>query len=81
MAEATHLALDGETISRTYVFADFSESIGFVMRAAIACELVDHHPDIDIRWNKVAIALTTHSSNALTEKDTTVAARLDEIAG
>ena len=81
LAEHPDWALDGETISRTFVFADFSEAIGFVMRGAIACELVDHHPDIDIRWNKVAIALTTHSSNALTEKDTTVAARLDEIAG
>ncbi len=73
--------LHGETISRTFVFEDFSEALGFVVRCGIAAEVVDHHPDIDIRWNKVAIALTTHSSQALSEKDTTVATRLDEIAG
>lgn len=81
LADHPDWALDGETIRRTFVFADFSEAIGFVMRGAIACEMVDHHPDIDIRWNKVAIALTTHSSDALTEKDTTVAEQLDAIAG
>ena len=81
LADHGNWTLDGETINRTFVFADFSEAIGFVMRSAIVCEMLDHHPDIDIRWNKVAIALTTHSSGALTGKDTAVAARLDSIAG
>jgi len=81
LADHPEWTLEGETITRTFVFSDFSEAIGFVMRCAIASELADHHPDIDIRWNKVAITLTTHSSGSLSEKDTTVAAQLDAIVG
>lgn len=75
--EHTNWARVGESISRTFVFADFSEAMGFVTRLAIASEVADHHPDIDIRWNKVTIVLSTHSENALTSKDLHLAARLD----
>lgn len=67
----------GESISRTYVFDDFNEAMGFVTRVAIASEVADHHPDIDIRWNKVTIVLSTHSEGALTSKDLNLAARFD----
>ena len=70
-------ALDGEEISRTFVFADFIESIGFVARVAMASEVADHHPDIDVRWNKVTLVLSTHDEGALTEKDTRLAAVFD----
>lgn len=70
-------SIDGETIARTFVFADFVEAMGFVTKVAIAAEAADHHPDIDIRWNKVTLALTTHSAGALTSKDTELAARAD----
>ncbi len=69
--------LDGESISRTFGFTDFNEAMGFVTRVAIASEVADHHPDIDIRWNKVTIVLSTHSESALTEKDTELAAAFD----
>lgn len=69
--------LDGETISRTYEFTDFNEAMGFVNRVALAAEVADHHPDIDIRWNKVTLALSTHSEGALTSKDTALAAKYD----
>jgi 4a-hydroxytetrahydrobiopterin dehydratase len=69
--------LDGEEISRTYVLGDFNEAMGFVSRVALAAEVADHHPDIDIRWNKVTLALSTHSEGCLTEKDTTLAAQID----
>ena len=68
---------DGESISRTFVFADFNGAMGFVTRIALAAEVADHHPDIDIRWNKVTVALTTHSEAALTSKDLDLAARFD----
>ncbi len=70
-------SLDGETITRTFVFADFNEAMGFVTRVALASEVVDHHPDIDIRWNKVTVALTTHSQGALTSKDLELAVTFD----
>ncbi len=71
--------LDGEEISRTFEFADFPAAISFVVHAAFAAESADHHPDIDIRWNKVTMTLSTHSENALTEKDTALAAEFDAI--
>jgi 4a-hydroxytetrahydrobiopterin dehydratase len=60
---------DGDAISRTFAFTDFNESMGFVNRVALAAEKADHHPDIDIRWNKVTLTLSTHSESGLTAKD------------
>jgi 4a-hydroxytetrahydrobiopterin dehydratase len=77
LAEHPAWALDGETITATFVFADFIEAIGFVTRVAMAAEVADHHPDIDIRWNKVTLALTTHDQGALTSKDLDLAATCD----
>lgn len=70
----------GDWISRTFVFDDFSEALGFVVRIGAASEVVNHHPDIDIRWNKVTCTLSTHSENALTEKDLALAAIFDSYA-
>ena len=70
-------ALDGVMIRRTFAFDDFGEAMGFTVRVAMAAEVADHHPDIDIRWNKVTITLSTHSAGALTAKDTDLAAQLD----
>ena len=69
--------IEGETLSRLFVLGDFSEAIGFVARVALASEVADHHPDIDIRWNKVLVSLSTHSEGALTAKDTALAATID----
>lgn len=76
---ATHSewSLDSETITRTFAFADFNEAMGFVNRVALASEVADHHPDIDIRWNRVTIALSTHEAGALTGKDTNLASEFD----
>ena len=70
-------AQDGEEISRTFVFADFNEAMGFVNRVALAAEVVNHHPNIDIRWNKVTLVLSTHEEGALTEQDTALATTFD----
>ena len=59
----------GNEINRTFVFNDFSESMAFTTRVALASETADHHPDIDIRWNKVTLTLSTHSEGGLTLKD------------
>ena len=67
----------GDSISRTFVFGDFNDAMGFVTRVAIASEVADHHPDIDIRWNKVTIVLSTHSEGALTSKDLALASQFD----
>ncbi|HEV2930507.1 MAG TPA: 4a-hydroxytetrahydrobiopterin dehydratase [Propionibacteriaceae bacterium] len=56
-------------ITATYKLADFAEALAFVNAVGAEAEAVDHHPDIDIRWNKVTLVLSTHSEGGLTEKD------------
>jgi len=71
--------LENEMIRQTFVFDDFTAAIGFVVRVGFLAEAADHHPDIDIRWNKVTLVLSTHSEGALTEKDTELAAGIDRL--
>ena len=67
-------------ISRTFEFKDFPAAIKFVEAVAALAEQAWHHPDIDIRWNKVTLALTTHDAGGLTEKDFTLAKQFDGIS-
>ncbi len=67
----------GDTIQRTFAFADFVTAIEFVRSVAEIAEEVQHHPDIDIRWNQVTLTLTTHDSGGLTPLDFDVAGRFD----
>lgn len=69
----------GAVISRTYQFKDFVQAMKFVNRVAKLAEQAWHHPDIDIRWNKVTLALTTHSEGGLTEKDFQLARKFDGV--
>jgi 4a-hydroxytetrahydrobiopterin dehydratase len=69
-----------QVIHRTYKFKDFPAAMKFVNTVARAAEKAWHHPDIDIRWNKVTLALTTHDAGGLTEKDFSLAAKFDRLA-
>ena len=81
LADHPEWVKEGPSITRTFVFVDFKEAMGFVTRIALASEVADHHPDIDIRWNKVTCVLSTHEENALTTKDLELAATFDGYAG
>lgn len=70
-----------EAITRTFVFADFSEAFGFMTRAALAAEAMNHHPDWRNVYNRVEVLLTTHDAGGLTAKDFDLARRLDALAG
>lgn len=70
----------GQEITCTYTFKDFNASMGFVTRAALEAEKADHHPDIDIRWNKVTLTLSTHSEGGLTVKDLDLADTFDTLS-
>ena len=70
----------GNEIARTFVRKDFRAAMAFVNEVAEAAEAAGHHPDIDIRWNKVTLALSTHSEGGLTARDFELAARIDELA-
>ena len=67
------------TITRVFVFKDFPEAVRFVSRAAALAQKAWHHPDIDIRWNKVTLTLTTHDQGGLTEKDFALARKFDAL--
>ncbi len=71
----------GDTITKTYQRAAFLEGIAFVQRIAMEAEAVDHHPDIDIRYTKITITLSTHSSGGVTQLDLDLAAKIDAAAG
>jgi 4a-hydroxytetrahydrobiopterin dehydratase len=59
----------GAEIRRTYRFGDFREALAFVNRVGELAERAGHHPDIDIRYNTVTLALATHDAGGLTAKD------------
>ena len=60
---------EGDMIRRTFTFGDFKEAMAFVNRVADLAEEMNHHPDIDIRYSKVSLALTTHDAGGLTALD------------
>jgi 4a-hydroxytetrahydrobiopterin dehydratase len=66
------------TILRTFKFEDFLKSIAFVNQIAKKAQKLNHHPDIDIRFDKVTLTLTTHDEGGITEKDFTLARQCDE---
>lgn len=70
----------GNAIERTYDRGDFNGSIAFVNAVAAVANELNHHPDIAISWNTVKLTLCTHDAGGLTERDFSLAARLDEIA-
>jgi 4a-hydroxytetrahydrobiopterin dehydratase len=74
--------VDGrDAISRTFTFPDFSAAFGFMTRAALAAERMNHHPEWFNVWNRVEVTLSTHDAGGLTERDVKLAEALDRIAG
>ena len=68
-----------KTILRTFKFEGFLDSIAFVNQIARKAQKFNHHPDIDLRYNKVALKLTTHDEGGLTAKDFSLARQCDEV--
>lgn len=64
-------------IVKSYTFKDFVQAMRFVNTVAATAESVNHHPDIDIRWNTVKLTLSTHSAGGLTDKDIHLATMID----
>jgi len=79
LGEVPDWRLDGNTIARTFQFENFSGAVDFVNKVAGESESMDHHPDIDIRWNKVKLTLATHSAGGLTDMDFTLARKIDRL--
>jgi 4a-hydroxytetrahydrobiopterin dehydratase len=75
------MATGRDAIQRTFKFEDFSEAFGFMARAALVAEKMDHHPEWTNVWNRVDVTLSTHSAGGLTELDVKLAEAMDKIAG
>lgn len=70
----------GQVLRRTFEFKDFPAALKFTNAVGRLAEKAWHHPDIDIRWNKVTLALTTHDAGGLTTKDFELAVKFDRLA-
>ena len=69
-----------DAIARSFRFRTFNEAFGFMTRAALLAEKLDHHPEWSNVYNRVEVTLTTHSAGGLTEKDVRLARAMDRFA-
>lgn len=82
LGEAGWGAVPGrDAIRKIWKFRSFSEAWGFMSRAALAAEKLDHHPEWSNVYNVVDVTLTTHSCDGLSELDLRLARRMDKLAG
>jgi 4a-hydroxytetrahydrobiopterin dehydratase len=70
-----------DAIAKKFVFKDFNEAFGFMARAALVAEKMDHHPEWVNVYKTVEVTLSTHDAGGLTEKDVKLAREMDRIAG
>jgi 4a-hydroxytetrahydrobiopterin dehydratase len=69
-----------DAISKTYVFADFNAAFGFMTRAALVAEKMDHHPEWSNVYKTVQVTLATHDAGGVTELDIALAEAMDRVA-
>ncbi len=70
-----------DAITRTFEFKDFNQAFGFMTRAALVAEKMDHHPEWFNVYKKVEVTLSTHDAGGVTELDVKLAEAMDKIAG
>jgi len=75
----TNWSQRSKTIGRTYRFDGFLNSLAFVNRIARYAQKINHHPEIDIKFDQVTLTLTTHGEGGITEKDFALARQCDEV--
>ena len=80
LADLDGWALADGALTRTFRFADFVHAVDFVEHLADVAESLQHHPDIDIRYNKVTLRLATHSAGGITARDVELAEALSRLA-
>jgi 4a-hydroxytetrahydrobiopterin dehydratase len=71
--------LQGGKLAREWTFKDFPAAMAFVNRVAAIAEAAGHHPDIDIRYNRVLLTLVSHDAGGITERDTDMAKRIGTV--
>ena len=79
MPEVNSWTLEEKTLKREFTFSNFKKAMAFVVQTAMTAETQNHHPDINITYNKVTLTLTTHKVGGLTRNDFLMAAKIDEL--
>jgi 4a-hydroxytetrahydrobiopterin dehydratase len=74
-----HWSREGDVLVTSVTLHDFAAALEFVNAVGAAAEAANHHPDIDIRWNTVRLALTTHDSGGITLFDLALAGAIDRM--
>ena len=69
--------LQGGKLIREWTYKDFVEAMTFVNRVATLAESAGHHPDIDIRYNRVLLGLVSHDAGGITKRDAAMASKID----
>ncbi len=77
LAQLPRWALRDGAIETWRSFSSFAEALGFIARVGAAAEAMDHHPDIDLRYRRVRVAVSTHSAGGLTGLDFELARRVE----
>ena len=72
-------AREGDEIVKTFDCGTFATAVAFVVRIGFFAEAADHHPDLDVRWKRVKVALTTHDAGGLTSNDFDLAVQIEGI--
>jgi 4a-hydroxytetrahydrobiopterin dehydratase len=80
LASLPEWRIESGELTRTFAFKDFVAALAFVNRVGEAAETAGHHPDIDIRYNKVRLGLVTHDASGITGKDFDLAAKANALA-
>jgi 4a-hydroxytetrahydrobiopterin dehydratase len=80
IAELPGWERQGEAISKTFEHGDFVGSVRFVERIVEPAEAMNHHPDLEISWDKVKVTISTHSEGGLTAADFELAGKVDALS-
>ena len=72
---------EGDALTRSFKFKDFSEAFGFLTRVALHAETKDHHPEFTSVWNRVDFRLTSHAAGGVTGRDVELAEAINRLAG
>ncbi|MGQ0803912.1 MAG: 4a-hydroxytetrahydrobiopterin dehydratase [Actinomycetota bacterium] len=80
LANLTGWSRSGDEIEKTFELPTFPDAVAFVTRVGFLAEAANHHPDLDVRYRKVRVALSTHSEGGITEKDLALAGEIESAA-
>ena len=69
----------GDTLTKTFAFERFTDGISFINRVAKVADEMNHHPDIDVRYTKITIVLSTHDAGGITQSDLELAERIEKV--